>query len=76
MARTNSPKADVAVIVPTLKEYAAVRKVFSVPSTVAPASLPQGGTYVISEITTRPASQPMRLVVACMGGMYITRSTL
>lgn len=74
MARTNSQKADVAVIVPMFEEYEAVRKVFSVPSRAAPASLPQGGTYVVSDITTAFSLQSMRksmrLAIACMGGMY------
>lgn len=71
MVRIITPKkTDVAVIVPQLEEYEAVKRVFFVSSTAAPASLPQGGSYVISEITTTSSSQPIRFAIACMGDMY------
>lgn len=63
-------KADVALIIPQREEFQAIKQVFAVSPTASTMSLPHGGTFFISEITTEYSSQPLQLAIACMDHMY------
>ena len=67
----NTLIADVAIIVPQLEEYKAIKQVFSVPSMVATELLPPGGTYQISKIPiVFPSQSFLRVAIGCMDDMY------
>jgi len=51
--RKKDRKVDVAIIVSQREEYEAVEQVFSIPPTVTSFSLPRGGTFVLTEITSQ-----------------------